>query len=104
MDSSGIRMLLGLARRTDEQGQRLVLVVPEGSSLWQLLDIAGVGDAIAIEPAVEEARARLARLAGPGARLCPRSRPPGRTGARRRATVLGERGESRHTGWPDPFG
>jgi anti-anti-sigma factor len=60
MDSSGIRMLLGLARGAEEREQSLVLVTPQGSSVWRLLDIAGVGDVIAIEHTVEEARARLA--------------------------------------------
>ncbi len=60
MDSSGIRMLLGLARRAEERDQPLVLVVPDGSSVWRILEIAGVGDAIAIEHTVAEARARLA--------------------------------------------
>jgi anti-anti-sigma factor len=60
MDSSGIRMLLGLARRIDGQGGRLVLVVPEGSSLWRILDIAGVADHMTIERTLEAARARLA--------------------------------------------
>jgi anti-sigma B factor antagonist/stage II sporulation protein AA (anti-sigma F factor antagonist) len=60
MDSSGIRMLLGLARRIDGQGGRLVLVVPEGSNLWRILDIAGVADHMTIERTLEAARARLA--------------------------------------------
>jgi anti-anti-sigma factor len=60
MDSSGIRMLLGLARRIDGQGGRLVLVVPEGSSLWRILDIAGVAHHMTIERTLEAARARLA--------------------------------------------
>ena len=60
MDSSGIRMLLGLARRAEEREQSLVVVVPEGSSLWRILDIARVGDMVAIEHTEEAARARLA--------------------------------------------
>jgi anti-sigma B factor antagonist len=60
MDSSGIRMLLGLARRAQEREQSLVMVVPDSSSLWRILEIAGVGDVIAIERTVEDARARLA--------------------------------------------
>jgi anti-sigma B factor antagonist len=59
MDSSGIRMLLGVARHTEERERSMVVVVPEGSSLWRILDIAGLGDLLAIEPTVEAARARL---------------------------------------------
>jgi anti-anti-sigma factor len=59
IDSAGIRLLLTLARRFRWRGQELTLVVPDGSGVRRVLELAGAGSALALDPTTEAARARM---------------------------------------------
>jgi anti-anti-sigma factor len=59
IDSAGIRMLVGLAARFDWRRQRLGLVLPEGSRVRRVLELAGVDTVLAIDPTSGSARARI---------------------------------------------
>lgn len=59
IDSAGIRTLLLVAGRLSWRRQTMCLVLPEGSHLRQVLNMAGVAEAIPLEATTEEARGRL---------------------------------------------
>jgi anti-anti-sigma factor len=42
LDSTGLRLLFGLARKLSDRQQRLHLVVPQGSVISKVLDLGGV--------------------------------------------------------------
>src|SRR5689334_8246458 len=42
LDSSGVRLIFELSERLESRGQKLRLVVPEGSAVGRVLDITGV--------------------------------------------------------------
>ena len=59
LDSTGIRMLFGLAAELKRRQQALRVVVPDGSHLGELLDTVGLGRAAATDHTVGEAVAAL---------------------------------------------
>jgi anti-sigma B factor antagonist len=59
IDSSGIRLLLGLVGRFRWRGQRLAIVAPAGSKVRRVIELAGAADALAIEGSDELAVARV---------------------------------------------
>lgn len=59
LDSTGIRMLFGLATRLSERQQALRVVVPHGSHLGEVLDTVGLNQAAATDHTVGEAIAAL---------------------------------------------
>jgi anti-anti-sigma factor len=68
IDSSGIRMLIDLARRLGWRSQELVIVAPEGSRTRTVLSTTGVEGSLRLERSLEAARAASAseRLDEPG--------------------------------------
>ncbi len=60
MDSVGLGVVLKAANRFSRQGKRLHVVVPEGP-VRRLFDFAGVGDRLAVNDTVREARATALR-------------------------------------------
>ena len=60
IDSSGISMLFGLARRVGSHRQQLRVVAPVGKTVARVLEIVEFGRAAPIDPDVESAVARLA--------------------------------------------
>jgi anti-sigma B factor antagonist len=65
MDSTGLRALLEIARRLDEDGAGLVLLNP-ATSVRKLLALAGLDDRIPVAISLDQAHASLGRPAGPG--------------------------------------
>lgn len=65
IDSAGIDMLLRLGERLRERRARLILVVPEASSLRRLMKIVGLPGGVALHPRLEDA-VREARDGGVG--------------------------------------
>jgi anti-anti-sigma factor len=61
IDSSGIRLLLTLARRFRWRGQELCLVVPDDSRVRRVLALAGADDRLALDTTAEAARSRIRR-------------------------------------------
>jgi anti-anti-sigma factor len=59
LDSTGIRMLFGLAIRLKQRHQSLRVVVPDGSHLGEILDTVGLEQAAATDHTVAEAVAAL---------------------------------------------
>jgi anti-anti-sigma factor len=59
LDSTGVRMLFGLAAELDKRRQALRVVVPDGSHLGEILDTVGLKQAAATDPTVGEAVAAL---------------------------------------------
>jgi anti-anti-sigma factor len=59
VDSTGIRMLFGLAMRLTERQQALRVVVPDGSHLGEILEAVGLQQAVATDHTVGEAVAAL---------------------------------------------
>jgi anti-anti-sigma factor len=55
LDSSGIRMVIGLARQVEAGGGAVTLVVPEGSPLWRILDITRMDQIVAIHGSLQAA-------------------------------------------------
>jgi anti-anti-sigma factor len=60
IDSSGISMLFGLARRVGSRRQQLRVVAPAGKTVARVLEIVEFGRAAPIDPDVDSAVARLA--------------------------------------------
>jgi len=65
MDSTGLRALLEIARRLEDDAARLVLLNPAGS-VRKLLALAGLDERIPVAISLEQAEASLGRPAGPG--------------------------------------
>ena len=61
LDSTGIRMLFGLAAQLNQRHQKLRVVVPDGSHLGEILDTVGLQQAAATDHTVGEAVAALTR-------------------------------------------
>jgi anti-anti-sigma factor len=59
LDSTGVRMLFGLATKLNKRRQALRVVVPDGSHLGEILDTVGLKQAAATDPTVGEAVAAL---------------------------------------------
>lgn len=59
LDSTGIRMLFGLAAQLKLRQQTLRVVVPDGSHLGEILDTVGLQQAAATDHTVGEAVAAL---------------------------------------------
>jgi anti-anti-sigma factor len=57
LDSAGLRMLFTIAERLRVRGQRLHLVVPEGSSVRRLLAIVELSSRVTMHARVDEALA-----------------------------------------------
>lgn len=55
LDSAGVRLLFTLARRVEEHGGRLRAVVPRGARIRRVLELADVGQLIALDETAEEA-------------------------------------------------
>jgi anti-sigma B factor antagonist len=60
LDSTGVRLLFRIEREAAESGRRLRTVVPEGSSVRRVLELAQLGDALPLDDTVEAALAALA--------------------------------------------
>ena len=60
IDSSGISMLFGLARRVGSHRQQLRVVAPAGKTVARVLEIVEFERAAPVDPDVESAVARLA--------------------------------------------
>jgi anti-sigma B factor antagonist len=63
LDSTGIRMLFGLATQLTERQQALRVVVPHGSHLGEILDTVGLKQAAATDHTVGDAVAALTQAA-----------------------------------------
>jgi anti-sigma B factor antagonist len=63
LDSTGIRMLFGLATQLTERQQALRVVVPDGSILEEIIDTVGLKQAAATDRTVGEAVAALTHTA-----------------------------------------
>lgn len=50
LDSTGLRLIYRLARQLGDRQQRLRLVVPPGSRVLRVLDLAGVGTVAQVVP------------------------------------------------------
>jgi anti-anti-sigma factor len=61
LDSAGVRVLFALDERLTNRGQRLVIVVEEGSNVERVLDLTGIRPAI---PIARDVDAALDRVAG----------------------------------------
>lgn len=59
LDSAGLHFLFDLGKRLRDRGQRLMLVVPEGSALNRLLDLVRVDALAPIERSLPTALGRL---------------------------------------------
>jgi anti-anti-sigma factor len=59
LDSTGVRMLFGLAAKLNKRRQVLRVVVPDGSHLGEILDTVGLKQAAATDHTVGEAVAAL---------------------------------------------
>jgi anti-anti-sigma factor len=59
LDSTGIRLMLGLSSRARRRDQLAVAVAPLGSRVRRVMSIAGAGDAIALEATPEAALSRV---------------------------------------------
>jgi anti-anti-sigma factor len=54
LDSTGLRLIFGLARRLGDRQQRLRLVVPDDSRIRRVLTLAGVGTVAQMAPDVDQ--------------------------------------------------
>ena len=63
IDSTGIRMLFGLATQLSQRQQSLRVVVPAGSHLGEILDTVGLKQAAPTDHTVSEAVAALTHAA-----------------------------------------
>jgi anti-anti-sigma factor len=63
LDSTGIRMLFGLAAQLKERQQALRVVLPDGSHLGEILDTVGLKQAAATDRTVGQAVAALTGVA-----------------------------------------
>jgi anti-anti-sigma factor len=59
LDSSGISMLFGLARRLAERRQRLHIVAPSATAVGRVLEIVEFGRAAPVHATLDEALAAL---------------------------------------------
>ena len=59
LDSSGIRMLGGMAERLTWREQRFAVVAPPGSRVHGVLTIAGAGTVVPFEDSLDEALDRV---------------------------------------------
>lgn len=59
MDSTGIELLFGLARRLGDRRQRLRLAVPERSPVRRVLEICDIGSVAPITESVDDAAAAI---------------------------------------------
>jgi anti-sigma B factor antagonist len=64
MDSAGVELLFGLARRLGDRRQRLGLSVPAGAPVRRVLEICDIGS---IAPMEESPDAAASRIVGTGA-------------------------------------
>jgi anti-anti-sigma factor len=60
MDSAGIELLFGLARRLGDRRQRLGLSVPADSPVRRVLEICDIGSAAPLEETADAAATRIA--------------------------------------------
>jgi stage II sporulation protein AA (anti-sigma F factor antagonist) len=65
LDSAGLRLLVALAARLRERQQVLVAVLPPGSPVRRLLELAGIDAAVPVFDDVAAAAARVAQQASP---------------------------------------
>jgi anti-sigma B factor antagonist len=56
LDSSGIRLLFDTARRLEHRQQRMAAVVPVGTPVREILDMAGAEGSLALAETLDEAR------------------------------------------------
>lgn len=61
IDSSGLRLVLELAKRLEWRDQMMRVVVADDGRIRKVLRLAGIESVIAIDPSLEAARARFAR-------------------------------------------
>jgi anti-anti-sigma factor len=61
IDSSGIRLLLGLVGRFRWRGQQLAIVAPIGSKVRRVIELAGAGDALELHVTPQEAVGQVER-------------------------------------------
>ena len=61
IDSSGLRLVLELAKRLEWRDQMMRVVVADDGRIRKVLRLAGIEPVIAIDPSLEAARARFAR-------------------------------------------
>ena len=61
LDSSGLRLVLELAKRLEWRDQTMRVVVADDGWIRRVLRLAGIEPVIAIDPSLEAARARFAR-------------------------------------------
>lgn len=59
MDSAGIELLFGLARRLGDRRQRLGLSVPAGSPVRRVLEICDIGSVAPMEESPDAAASRI---------------------------------------------
>lgn len=59
LDSAGIRSVFDLRERLAHRGQRLCLVLGEGSIAGDALEVAGIGEAVPVARTVEQALDRV---------------------------------------------
>jgi len=74
MDSSGVRMVLELAKRLGWRDQTLGLVIPDDSMIRKVLMVSGVEGVVSVDGSLPSARERLTNRGTTGETVLPRHR------------------------------